>query len=222
MDHVEVLTEVNRQFIDAVARSVLRLEEHRIAGTIHARVSPCMMHVHEGEQRHRQRAARPEHVLAVVEHQQDLARAHRLGQERVVTALRLVTRGTVEEKILKLQAHKRGLIEAALEVLAFLLANTYGGGTTVNGGILRGTTTSLQGDIVTNAAVYFYQATTGTYAGTMSGSGSMLVTGGGTVILTGNSTYSGGTTVRGGILAYTTGTSLGTGTIALSDRKSVV
>jgi len=46
---------------------------------------------------------------------QAIDRAHRLGQERVVTALRLVTRGTVEEKILKLQAHKRGLIEAALD-----------------------------------------------------------------------------------------------------------
>ena len=46
---------------------------------------------------------------------QAIDRAHRLGQERVVTALRLVTRGTVEEKILKLQAQKRGLIEAALD-----------------------------------------------------------------------------------------------------------
>jgi len=36
----------------------------------------------------------------------------------VVTALRLVTRGTVEEKILKLQAQKRGLIEAALDETA--------------------------------------------------------------------------------------------------------
>ena len=46
---------------------------------------------------------------------QAIDRAHRLGQERVVTALRLVMRGTVEEKILKLQAQKRGLIEAALD-----------------------------------------------------------------------------------------------------------
>jgi SNF2 family DNA or RNA helicase len=46
---------------------------------------------------------------------QAIDRAHRMGQERVVTALRLVSRGTVEEKIMKLQAHKRGLIEAALD-----------------------------------------------------------------------------------------------------------
>ena len=39
---------------------------------------------------------------------QAIDRAHRMGQDRVVTALRLVTRGTVEEKILKLQSQKRG------------------------------------------------------------------------------------------------------------------
>ncbi len=53
---------------------------------------------------------------------QAIDRAHRLGQERVVTALRLVTRGTVEEKILKLQAQKRGLIEAALDESAPLMS----------------------------------------------------------------------------------------------------
>ncbi len=46
---------------------------------------------------------------------QAIDRAHRLGQERVVTALRLVTRNTVEEKIIKLQAAKRGIIEATLD-----------------------------------------------------------------------------------------------------------
>jgi SNF2 family DNA or RNA helicase len=39
-------------------------------------------------------------------------RAHRIGQEKVVTAYKLITRGTVEEKILKLQETKRGLMEA--------------------------------------------------------------------------------------------------------------
>jgi SNF2 family DNA or RNA helicase len=39
-------------------------------------------------------------------------RAHRIGQHRVVTAYKLITRNTVEEKILKLQESKRGLMEA--------------------------------------------------------------------------------------------------------------
>lgn len=39
-------------------------------------------------------------------------RAHRIGQEKVVTAYKLIARNTVEEKILKLQETKRGLMEA--------------------------------------------------------------------------------------------------------------
>ena len=42
-------------------------------------------------------------------------RAHRIGQEKVVTSYKLIARGTVEEKILALQQRKRATIEAALE-----------------------------------------------------------------------------------------------------------
>jgi len=41
-------------------------------------------------------------------------RAHRIGQTRVVTSYKLITRGTVEEKILALQARKREVIRATL------------------------------------------------------------------------------------------------------------
>ena len=41
-------------------------------------------------------------------------RAHRLGQTRVVTSYKLITRGTVEEKIVRLQERKREMIQAAL------------------------------------------------------------------------------------------------------------
>ncbi len=39
-------------------------------------------------------------------------RAHRIGQTRPVTVYRLLTRGTVEEKVLRLQAKKRSLAAA--------------------------------------------------------------------------------------------------------------
>jgi SNF2 family DNA or RNA helicase len=42
-------------------------------------------------------------------------RAHRIGQTRVVTAYKLIARGTVEEKIMNLQRKKRALIEATVE-----------------------------------------------------------------------------------------------------------
>jgi len=41
-------------------------------------------------------------------------RAHRIGQKKVVTSYKLITRGTVEEKILNLQTRKRALTQAML------------------------------------------------------------------------------------------------------------
>jgi superfamily II DNA or RNA helicase len=41
-------------------------------------------------------------------------RAHRIGQTKVVTSYKLITRGTVEEKILTLQQKKRDIIKATL------------------------------------------------------------------------------------------------------------
>ncbi len=42
-------------------------------------------------------------------------RAHRIGQTNVVTSYKLISRGTVEEKILNLQQKKRDLIDAMVE-----------------------------------------------------------------------------------------------------------
>ena len=41
-------------------------------------------------------------------------RAHRIGQTRVVTSYKLITRDTVEEKILLLQNRKRELIQSTI------------------------------------------------------------------------------------------------------------
>jgi autotransporter-associated beta strand protein len=96
--------------------------------------------------------------------------------------------------------------------------NTYGGGTTVTGGTLVGTTSSIQGNIVNDAAVTINGA--GTYAGVMSGGGTLTKAGAGDLTLSGANSYSGGTTVSGGNLIGTT-TSL-TGDIAVSGTSSVV
>lgn len=53
---------------------------------------------------------------------QAIDRAHRIGQGKPVTAYRLITRGTVEEKILKLQAQKRAVMDMALEDDATVLS----------------------------------------------------------------------------------------------------
>ncbi|TAJ40538.1 MAG: autotransporter domain-containing protein [Reyranella sp.] len=78
--------------------------------------------------------------------------------------------------------------------------NTYTGGTTVSGGTLQGTTGSLQGNIVNNAALAFDQVATGTYAGSISGSGSVTKSGTGAITFTGTNSHTGGTAVNAGIL----------------------
>jgi hypothetical protein len=93
------------------------------------------------------------------------------------------------------------LVKIGRGTLTLTGGNSYTGGTTVRRGVLQGDSTSLQGDIVNNASVVFNQTGFGTYAGTMSGSGSLTLTGGGLLNLTGAHTYTGPTTVSDGILS---------------------
>ncbi|WP_428032927.1 autotransporter domain-containing protein [Ancylobacter sp.] len=72
---------------------------------------------------------------------------------------------------------------------------------TVLGGTLQGTSESLLGDIVNNAALIFDQAFDGTYAGSMSGTGTLIKNGTGKLNLTGVSTVGGGTTINAGGVA---------------------
>jgi superfamily II DNA or RNA helicase len=46
---------------------------------------------------------------------QAICRAHRMGQQNPVTAIRLISRGTVEEKMQKLQAHKLQMFDDLME-----------------------------------------------------------------------------------------------------------
>ncbi|MBL8647122.1 MAG: autotransporter domain-containing protein [Sphingosinicella sp.] len=103
-----------------------------------------------------------------------------------------------------------GLTKDGAGTLVLTGANTYSGGTTVSEGTLVGTTTSLQGDIVNNAALVFDQAANGTFAGDISGNGTLTKSGAGTLNLTGTSTFSGTTTVGAGRLAVN-------GSLAASD-----
>ena len=82
-------------------------------------------------------------------------------------------------------------------------ANTYTGGTTVSGGKLIGNTTSLQGPITNNSVIEVVQTVNGLLASNITGAGSLIKTGAGTLTLSGNNSYTGGTTVLGGTLAGT-------------------
>ena len=82
--------------------------------------------------------------------------------------------------------------------------NTYTGATTISAGTLSlgngGTTGSVAGNIVDDAALVFNRSNALTYAGLISGTGTVTKNGAGTLRLTGDSTYTGATTVAGGML----------------------
>ena len=98
--------------------------------------------------------------------------------------------------------------------------NTYTGVTTINGGTLQigagGTTGSVTGNIVDNAALVFNRSNALTYSETISGTGSVTQAGAGTLTLSGTNTYTGATTINGGTLALS-----GTGSIAASSQVNL-
>jgi outer membrane autotransporter protein len=71
---------------------------------------------------------------------------------------------------------------------------------TITQGTLVGTTSSLQGQITDNAALVFDQATNGTFASSISGTGTLTKQNTGTLTFTGANTYTGSTTISAGTL----------------------
>lgn len=93
-----------------------------------------------------------------------------------------------------------GLVKVGTGTMTLQGNNNYSGGTTITGGTLAGTTTSLPGDIVNNASLAFIQAAPGTYAGVISGTGNVGIVGSATLVFSNVNTYTGTTTINSGTL----------------------
>jgi autotransporter-associated beta strand protein len=106
--------------------------------------------------------------------------------------------------------------------------NTYSGLTTVSTGTLAigngSTAGSIAGNIANSGAVVFNRSNAATYAGMISGTGSLTKVGTSTLALTGNNTYSGLTTVAGGTLSVGDGGTSGSlaGAVGLTRGSSLI
>ncbi len=99
--------------------------------------------------------------------------------------------------------------------------NTYDGTTTVTSGTLQigagGSTGSIAGGLVNNAAVVFNRSNDLDYGGVISGSGALKQLGSGTLTLSGANTYTGGTTLSAGTLSLGDADAIGrSGTISFT------
>ncbi|MCX6879523.1 MAG: autotransporter-associated beta strand repeat-containing protein [Verrucomicrobia bacterium] len=98
-----------------------------------------------------------------------------------------------------------GLTKYGTGVLTILTANDFTGGTIIDGGTLQlgdgGTSGSVTSNLIDNFTLIFNRSDAVTFAGTISGTGTLTKTGSGTLTLTGANTYTGNTTVSAGTLA---------------------
>ena len=98
--------------------------------------------------------------------------------------------------------------------------NTYSGTTTISDGTLQvgngGTSGTLgTGNVTNNSALVFNRSDDSSYAGVISGTGTVTKDGAGTLTLSGTNTYSGGTTINAGTIRISANNNLGTGTLTL-------
>ena len=96
--------------------------------------------------------------------------------------------------------------------------NSYAGGTTISAGVLKLTDNGTlgTGGVVNNAVLELAHDSAATIGNVISGSGSVAMTGAGTVTLSGDNSYSGGTTISAGTLKIAQVSGLGTGPVTIN------
>ncbi|MDM0011850.1 autotransporter outer membrane beta-barrel domain-containing protein [Variovorax sp. J22P168] len=108
----------------------------------------------------------------------------------------------------------------------FTADNSYGGGTTISAGTLQlgagGTTGSVTGPILNNAALVIDRSNALTLAAPITGSGSVTQQGAGTTTFTADNSYVGTTTIAAGVLQLGAGGTTGSVTGPILNNASLV
>ncbi|MFV7406972.1 autotransporter-associated beta strand repeat-containing protein [Salmonella enterica] len=123
--------------------------------------------------------------------------------------LELNTGGTFDNAI----SGSGQVVKSGDETLTLSGSNTYTGGTTINDGTLIATSVDAlgSGDVTDNATLELN--TGGTFDNVISGSGQVVKSGGDTLTLSGNNSYTGDTLISDGTLVATNLEALGTGDV---------
>jgi outer membrane autotransporter protein len=129
----------------------------------------------------------------------------------VATGLTATIAGTISDG-----TQPGDIVKTGGGTLIFTGNNTYSAGTTISGGTLQlgdgGTSGSIIGDVVNNATLAFDRSDAVTFAGIVTGTGTIVQGGTGSTTLTAANTYSGGTFISSGTLVGSV-TSFGSGAI---------
>ncbi|MCU0947640.1 MAG: autotransporter-associated beta strand repeat-containing protein [Porphyrobacter sp.] len=117
------------------------------------------------------------------------------------------------------------LVKTGVGVLTIQSDNSYSGGTTISAGTLQvgsgGATGTLgSGNVVNNGVLVINRAGNLTFDGAISGSGTLIKEGAGTLTLTAANPFSGSTGIRAGTIAITNASGLGTFNTELSGTSS--
>ncbi|EAM9833940.1 autotransporter outer membrane beta-barrel domain-containing protein [Salmonella enterica] len=123
--------------------------------------------------------------------------------------LELNTGGTFDNAI----SGSGNVVKSGADTLTLSGANSYTGGTTINGGTLVASNVEAlgSGDVTDNAVLALN--TGGDFANNIGGTGSVVKSGDDTLTLSGSNTYTGGTTISGGTLVATSVDALGSGDV---------
>lgn len=117
-----------------------------------------------------------------------------------------------------------GLNKIGAGTLTLSGTNTYTGDTTISAGILQigdgGTSGSLVSDVVNNTSLVFNRSDATTYAGEISGTGSLTKIGAGTLTLSGANTFTGDTTISAGSIALANSNALQNSTLTTAGGLS--